>query len=236
VRFLTAKWSHLALLNYPVPTEALTEHLPPGCVPDTSLDGRAYVSLVAFDFLDTRVLGVSWPGFRNFPEINLRAYVRGPGGERGVVFVRELVPQRFVAAMARWTYNEPYLAVPMRSEVREEEGELRVRHRAWVAGMEQTIDVRGEPVCCEVARDGTEAWFKEHRWGFNRSRSGRLIRYEVVHPTWRCFKVKRWELKWDFAKVYGEKWRFLNSDEPATVVLAEGSGVEVRLWNDRTKS
>src|SRR5690242_7043427 len=107
--FLTARWSNLFLLTYAVPRPLLAGRLSPGLELDTRLglvddaaaerfgrDGPAFVSLVAFDFLDTRVLGVPWPGYRNFPEINLRFYVRWPttdgaGVERGVVFVREFV-------------------------------------------------------------------------------------------------------------------------------------------------
>src|SRR4051812_2159224 len=87
--FLTARWSNLCLLTYAVPRALLTPRLPPGLELDTrpgladgptadrfAPDGPAFVSLVAFDFLDTRVLGVPWPGYRNFPEINLRFYVR----------------------------------------------------------------------------------------------------------------------------------------------------------------
>jgi len=58
------------------------------------------VSLVAFDVRDTRVRGVAWPGLRDFPEVNLRFYVR-EGDRRGVVFIRELVPSRAVALVAR---------------------------------------------------------------------------------------------------------------------------------------
>src|SRR3954469_20731239 len=109
--FLTARWSNLCLLTYAVPPALLEPRLPPGLDLDLR-DGQAFVSLVAFDFLDTRVLGVPWPGFRNFPEINLRFYARR-GDERGVVFVREWVPQRLVAWLARTLYNEPYAAAAM---------------------------------------------------------------------------------------------------------------------------
>ncbi|KPV43387.1 hypothetical protein SE17_44325, partial [Kouleothrix aurantiaca] len=62
--FLSARWSNLFLLTYAVPPELLEHRLAPGLTLDTR-DGQAFVSLVAFDFLDTRVLGVPWPGFRN---------------------------------------------------------------------------------------------------------------------------------------------------------------------------
>src|SRR5947207_1663154 len=95
--FLTARWSHLCLWTYPVPPPLLLPHLPTGLELDTR-QGNAFVSLVAFDFLDTRVLRIPWPGHRNFPEINFRTYVRRPAAaapgeppERGVLFLREFI-------------------------------------------------------------------------------------------------------------------------------------------------
>src|SRR3954471_19004784 len=113
--FLTARWSNLCLLTYAVPPALLEPRLPRGLSLDLR-DGQAFVSLVAFDFLDTRVLGVPWPGYRNFPEINLRFYVRHRE-ERGVVFVREFVPRRLVAFLARAIYGEPYVAARMTSQI-----------------------------------------------------------------------------------------------------------------------
>src|SRR5262249_34292929 len=104
--FLTANWINLFVVTYAVPPEILKPFLWPGL----SLDlrgGDAFVSLVVFDFSDTRVRGISWPGYRNFPELNLRFYVR-QGTERGVVFIREIVGKRLVAWIARTLYNEPY--------------------------------------------------------------------------------------------------------------------------------
>jgi uncharacterized protein YqjF (DUF2071 family) len=69
--FLTARWSNLALLTYAVPPEILQPFVPPACELDT-IGEDAFVSLVAFDFLDTRVCGIRWPRCVNFPEINLR--------------------------------------------------------------------------------------------------------------------------------------------------------------------
>src|SRR5689334_13401141 len=97
--FLTARWENLCLVTYTVPPALLEPRLPPGLTLDTR-DGQAFVSLVAFQFLGTRVLGVPWPGYRNFPELNLRYYVRH-GEERGVVFIREFVPRQLVAWLAR---------------------------------------------------------------------------------------------------------------------------------------
>jgi len=116
--FLTAEWRYLVMLNYEVDVTALAPLVPAGTVLDL-WQGRALVSVVGFRFLDTRLRGVAVPFHRNFEEVNLRFYVRrevsdGPA-RRGVVFVRELVPRVAIASLARWAYNEPYRAVPMRS-------------------------------------------------------------------------------------------------------------------------
>src|SRR5690242_1584313 len=140
--FLTARWSNLAIITYNFDPNLLTDYLPPNCELD-AIDGRAFVSLVAFDFLDTRVLDVAWPGFVNFPEINLRFYVRGPGNRRGVSFIRELVPQRSVALIARSIYNEPYVAVPMTSSIDVTRGRINTTHTVRCAGVCNTIRVSG---------------------------------------------------------------------------------------------
>ena len=225
--FLTARWSNLILLTYAVPPDLLRHRLPDELELDTR-DGRAFASLVAFDFLETRVLGVAWPGFRNFPEVNLRFYVRDRrGGERGVMFVREFVPQRFVAWVARTIYNEPYAAVPMRSRVDVSGDAISVAHELTVGGRTHAIRASGDAAAVCPAETSDAHFFKEHRWGFGRSRGGRCIRYEVVHPTWECHAVREWSLDLDWAGVYGPEWAVLQDVRPVSVVLAKGSGVRV---------
>ena len=121
--FLTAHWNNLFLATYAVPPALLEKRLPPGLSLDMR-DGSAFVSLVAFEFLHTRVFGVPWPGYRNFGELNLRFYLR-QGEQRGVAFIREFVPQRLVAWMARFPVQR---AVSRRPHHRDTEGGGRRRH------------------------------------------------------------------------------------------------------------
>lgn len=223
--FLSARWERLCLFNYPVPAEILAPHLPPGLELDR-FEGEPYVSLVAFDFRETRVLGIPWPGFRNFPEINLRFYVRH-GERRGVAFIRELVPNPLVAWIARTLYNEPYRSVRMTSRHEFGKGALTVEHEVSERGVSHTISVCAALDADEPGTDVRAEFFKEHSWGFGISRRGRLLRYEVRHPVWRTHAVASYKLKWDFGTIYGEKWRFLNGTEPASVYLAEGSDILV---------
>ena len=97
----------------------MTRLLPVG----TELDfwnGRTFVSLVGFRFLNTKLLGLPIPFHRNFNEVNLRFYVRrrtAEGWRRGVVFVKEIVPLPAVALIARRVYNENYITLPMRHRI-----------------------------------------------------------------------------------------------------------------------
>jgi hypothetical protein len=224
-RFLTADWRHVCLLTYACPEELLLPHCPPGTELEL-LDGNAHVSLVAFDFLQTRVLGIGWPGFRNFPEINLRFYVTS-GERRGVVFIREYVPSRFVAWLARRLYNEPYLAADMTSEVTHGPDALSVTHHLHRAGTINTLHIVADPTPHLPSVESLDHHFKEHQWGFGTTRSGEQAVYEVRHPHWEVFSVRSFDLDWSWDSVYGPAWAFLGSQKPRSVILAAGSGIEV---------
>jgi hypothetical protein len=215
---LTARWVDLLLVTYPIPDRLLEPRLPPGCSLDR-YQGAALGSLVAFDFVDTKVGGIAWPGFTDFPELNLRFYVRGPDGARGVCFIREYVPSRLVAWIARGLYNEPYRAVPYRKDG--------AAHLLAVGGREHRIAWHsdGEPF---VPEDSSLAHFlKEHQLGFGVDRRGARTTYRVEHPVWRIWPRVEPRLEVDFALLYGEEWRFLGDLEPLSVVHAEGSAIAV---------
>jgi uncharacterized protein YqjF (DUF2071 family) len=223
--FLTARWSNLAILTYEVPPALLDPHLPAGLELDRR-EGSVFASLVAFDFQDTRVWGVAWPGFRRFPEINLRFYVR-QGNRRGVVFIREFVPQALVSWLARAIYNEPYLIAPIESGVAEEASAIATIRRLRWRGRSHAIEVTGRTPAVRPREDSEEHFFKEHQWGFGRDRRGRTLYYEVRHPVWDVYPVRSWSVDFDWAQVYGPAWGFLSAAQPASVVLAAGSAVSV---------
>ena len=215
------------MLTYACPRKLLEPRCPPG----TELDlfhGEAHVSLVAFDFLHTRVLGVGLPGLRDFPEINLRFYVNC-GDRRGVVFIREYVPNRFVAWLARKLYNEPYRAASMSSQRVDAAGAFSVAHHLRVGDSHNDLRLIADRSAYLPVEESLEHHFKEHRWGFGTDRTGQRVDYEVRHPHWEVFPVRSLDLSWNWRDVYGPEWGFLEDSEPVSVMLAAGSGVEV-FW------
>ncbi len=228
--FLAARWANLCLFNYEVDEAVLRPRLPRGFALDR-WQGRVFVSVVAFQFLETRVLGVRWPGFVDFPEINLRFYVVAPDGRRGVVFIREYVPSRLVGWVARAAYNEPYSAAAMTMGVERgvgEAGTLRMRYGIGRRDVLGVITAEVDAAAVGPASEGSlEHHFKEHQWGFGVSRRGHTLVYEVRHPHWRTHRVRSATCEIDWQGLYGPEWAFMRDAKAESMVVAEGSGVEV---------
>lgn len=223
--FLTARWTDLVIASYAVDRALIEPYVPPGCEPDL-WKGSAYVSLVCFDFKSTRVGGIAWPGFVDFPEVNLRAYVRHRKN-RGVIFLRELVPQYFVAWCARFLYGEPYSRASIENEISRSDERVRIAHRFRFGGANNEVIADCEPALELAGPDSAEHFFKEHDRGFGVDRRGRRIEYRVYHPEWRTRRVKSCRIAVDFGRTYGDRWAFLSDRKPDSVVVAEGSHVAV---------
>lgn len=222
--FLTAKWQDLILITYDVDPEVLKPFIPPGLVPDT-IGGRGFLSLVAFDFLDTKIKGMKIPFHVNFPEINLRIYVRN-NDRRGVVFVREFVPRAVIPLVANFLYNEKYEAIPMYSKV--EKGEIiNINHTIEKEHKSFSINIEAKNKPFLPPNDSIQHFFKEHEWGFGTSRGGKLLEYRVEHPFWDVYPVLKCSHNFDFGLVYGSHWEFLNSAKAYNVTYAAGSEIKV---------
>ncbi len=244
--FLTARWTNLALLTYAVDPALLAPVVPAGLELDThpQWPGRGLVSLVAFDFQDCAVLDLRWriPGTHlvNFPEVNLRFYVRTPGAThapstRGVCFIKELVPSRLVSLAARWVYNEPYFAARMRSRTQVRDAQRTVEHHfTSPRGIDHALRVTADDQPFTPPPDSVEHFFKEHDWGFGRDRRGRTLTYRVEHPIWRVYPIQNVHSPVNFGAIYGSQWAFLASQQPVSTVLAEGSHVAVFPCGTRT--
>lgn len=236
--FLTARWVHLVMLNYEVDPAVLLPRVPAGVELD-DWQGRTLVSMVGFQFLDTRVLGVPIPFHRNFEEVNLRFYVRRHVGEevrRGVVFVQEIVPRAAIAWVANVLYNESYVAFPMWHEDRigngdgDGRGDETVTYgwKATRSGPEARLGatISGPPFLPEEGSE--EEFITEHYWGYVAQRDGSTVEYRVEHPQWRVWNAENPEFTCDVSELYGPEFVAGLRGEPRSCFVAEGSEIKVR--------
>jgi uncharacterized protein YqjF (DUF2071 family) len=232
--FLTAEWRWLAMLNYEVEPAILESRVPRG----TELDGwqgRTFVSMVGFRFLDTRVRGWAIPFHRNFEEVNLRFYVRRLGEDgwrRGVVFVREIVPRWAIATLARLVYGENYLALPMRHRQDLPQGEASIRglvEYGWQhKGRWNALSARIAGAARPPAPGSQEEFITEHYWGYAAQRDGGTVEYRVEHPPWPVWRASDCALDCDVAALYGPEFAPSLSGAPSSAFVAAGSPVIVR--------
>jgi len=226
--FLTANWRYIAILNYLVDPHLIAPLVPR----DTEIDfenGETFLSVVGFLFLDTRLLGFPIPLHRDFEEVNLRFYVRRKSADtsrRGVVFIRELVPRRAIALVARAFYGENYVAVPMKHEIEHRDSNLKVefswrRGRKWES---LKMNATGES---QIIPAGSHAEFiTEHYWGYISLRSS-CGEYRVEHPRWKIWNATGFELNADVATLYGEQFVQTLTQAPRSAFIADGSPITV---------
>lgn len=227
--FLSAEWRKLILINYAIEEKHLLPYLPAGTQLDT-YNGICYVSLVGFMFVNTKLKGIPVPFHQNFEEVNLRFYVKHKtknGAERrGVVFIKEIVPKMMISFVANTLYGEHYETMDMDHSWNERDGLLEVEYKIekdqWYS-MKVIADTASEeiPVSCEAE------FITEHYWGYTKLSDTETSEYEVWHPRWKVHPVKSYSCDFDFGKVYGSDFAFINDLKPFSVMLAEGSEIKV---------
>ncbi|MGA2981931.1 MAG: DUF2071 domain-containing protein [Terriglobales bacterium] len=233
--FLTAEWQHLAMLNYEVDAGLLLPFVPAG----TELDHwskKVFISLVGFRFLKTKMFGLlPIPMHSNFEEVNLRFYVRrqtrsqaGNEVRRGVVFIREMVPRRAIAFVARRFYNENYVALPMAHEIHSAgDNRLRVAYRWQSRKGWNEINVETDGNSELPGENSIEQFITEHYWGYAAQPGGGCMEYRVTHPSWRVWQVRGSAFEGDAEEFYGKEIAAVLRGKPQSAFLAEGSAVTV---------
>ncbi len=218
------------MLNYPVEPAVLQPLVPPGVELD-AFASVTYISIVGFLFLDTRVCGIAFPLHRNFEEVNLRFYVRhraAEGWRRGVVFVKEIVPRRAIATLARRLYGEPYECFPMSHEVGHEGATLHCRYEWRRQSRREFVAASAEDEAQPIVAGSLEEFITEHYWGYTaRGRAG-CTQYQVEHPRWRVWQAKAAEFEADVVSLYGPQFVAPLAGPPSSAFIADGSSIVVR--------
>lgn len=227
--FLTAEWQKLVMVNYEVDQSILKPYLPYGTEIDF-FEGKCYVSLVGFMFLNTKLLGFKIPFHRNFEEVNLRFYVKRKteeGYKRGVVFIKEIVPKSAITFVANTFYNENYETLPMKHSWGIKEGSLKVTYQ-WKKNKKwNSIQVEAESSLNKIEENSLIEFISEHYWGYAKEDDKSTTEYEVKHPKWKYYSIKNHNISIDFESNYGSNFSFLNIRNPSSVIVLEGSEISV---------
>jgi uncharacterized protein YqjF (DUF2071 family) len=227
--FLSAEWRDLVILNYEVDPLLLHRYVPPGTELDT-FDGKTFVSLVGFRFLQTKIFGfAAVPFHANFDEVNLRLYVRRPERSevrRGVVFIREIVPRTAIALVANLGYGENYSAHPMRHSISLSAHGGPARYEWRLDEQWCGIEANAAGTAKQPAEGSFERFITEHYWGYS-ARRGNCFEYRVAHEPWRVWASSAARFYGNAEPLYGSQLGAIIHPTPDSALIAEGSPVLV---------
>jgi uncharacterized protein YqjF (DUF2071 family) len=182
-------WQSLTFLHWRYDEAQVRPLVPAGLQLDT-WDGSAWVSLAPFMLRDLHAPGLPpVPVLSHFPETNLRTYVRGPDGYRGIWFF-SLDAARLTAVLgARTSFGLPYMWARMK--VIREGGRVHYRSaRLWPFGG-AINDMIVEPGELYEARElGELDHFLTARFRLYALRRGRLSFAQVEHPRWPLARAR----------------------------------------------
>jgi uncharacterized protein YqjF (DUF2071 family) len=193
VPLLRASWRTVTFVHWFVEPDRIQALLPDRLTVDV-YDGTAWVGLTPFVMADMRPPGVpdlpsvpSLPRLKKWarvadvsstPETNLRTYVRGPDGRRGLWFLTIDAGSAAFAAAARAAVGAPYHHADMSVETH---GDT-VTYTGSRSGAPESyrIEVRpGE----KIAPTDLETWLTS-RWRAYTVHLGRLLVTPVEHEPW----------------------------------------------------
>jgi uncharacterized protein YqjF (DUF2071 family) len=186
---VTQRWNDLLFAHWPVPSATLAKLLPEWLEPDT-YQGSAWLGVVPFWLDRIRIRGVPpLPGFRSFPDLNLRTYVRDQStGTPGVYSFSFDASNIFAIAMARVLFHLPYYWANMRFEQRSEREFAFSSCRRFTDGkIIFNARYRGLGPTRKTAEHSPgsfEYFFSERSCLFSANRAGQPIRAHLHHVPW----------------------------------------------------
>lgn len=181
---LTMVWEELLFAHWPVRPKMLADLIPAGLDLET-FDGDAWLGVVPFRMADVRPRFLPpFPTTANFPELNVRTYVRH--GERpGVWFFSLDAASRLSVRGARFAFHLPYFDARMTC-ARDGEAVRYASERTHRGALPAEFRARYAPTGpLEFTRPGTlEHWLTERYCLYAADRRGRLFRADVHHAPW----------------------------------------------------
>ena len=234
--FVHAAWNNLIMANYSISPDPLLPFVPHKTQLD-SFEGKTFLSLVGFMFLNTKIMGFGVPYHINFEEVNLRFYVKhNKGGEwiRGVTFIKEIVPKPAITLIANNLYKEKYVTMKMKHFHRESETALETGYEWKDKDKWHALTAISQKKSSPMRVGSEEEFIAEHLWGFTKVNETKTYAYEVQHPRWEIFPVTDYKIECDFTSLYGQEFSFLNNEKPSSVFMAKGS--EVKIFPKKTLS
>ncbi len=181
---MAQQWRDLLFAHWPVSQAILRPHIPAGLEIDT-FNGQAWLAVVPFLMRGVRLrYAPAVPGTSEFPELNLRTYVKR-AGKPGVWFFSLDAANSLAVTVARAWFQLPYYRARMRCEEQlgwiEYESE-RIHRDAPVAIFRGRY--RGAGRIFQAQAGTLEHFLIERYCLYSATPQGKVLRGDIHHPPW----------------------------------------------------
>lgn len=181
---MAQEWRDLMFAHWPVSVEILRMHVPPGLEIDTN-QGQAWLAVVPFLMSGVRLRYLpAIPGTSEFPELNLRTYVKRDG-KPGVWFFSLDAANSLAVAVARSWFQLPYFRARMRCE--EDSGWIEYESKRIHDGAADVLfrgRYRGVGNAFRPKPGSLEHFLVERYCLYSVNQDPKLLRGEIHHPPW----------------------------------------------------
>lgn len=205
---MTQRWNDLLFAHWPIPVSLMERLLPEWLEPDT-YDGSAWLGSVPFWLDRLKIRGVPpIPGLRNFPDLNLRTYVRDRFARTPGIYCFSIDSSNLLAvAMAHVVYHLPYKLAEMQMEPRAEREFAFYSRRRFTRG-DVIFKARYRGLgptykTAEIRPGSLEYFFSERNCVFSTNRAGEPIRANLHHVPWPLEEAEAEIERNDLARAVG---------------------------------
>lgn len=210
------EWNKVIFLHWEVEPELLKPFLPKAIELDT-IDGKAWVSLVAFDMNHIGMRSFpKLPHISDFHEINIRTYIKSKG-KSSVYFLSMEGSKRSSCNILKVLSKFPYES----SKMKRTDYSYESQNSTAQNSLELIYRLKTE----SFQKDEIDIWLTE-RYAVFQEYKNKLIEYDVHHVEWPIQPISLKELKLEYPK-----FNHLISDQPKRVHYSEG--VKVLTWDKR---
>ncbi len=226
---MTQRWNDLLFAHWPIAAPQIQALLPEWLEAD-SFQGSAWLGAVPFWLDRIKVRDIpTIPGLRNFPDLNLRTYVRDRfTGTPGFYCFSVDSSNLLAVAAAHAVYHLPYCLAEMRMEARSER-EFAFYSRRRFSRQPVIFKARYRGLgptrkTVEIRPGSLEYFFTERPCVFSSNRAGQPIRTNLYHVPWPLEEAEAEIERNDLASAVGIE---LPNQEP---VLHYSRRLAVYVW------
>jgi len=205
---MTQRWNDLLFVHWPVPASEIAPLLPEGLEPDV-FEGSSWLGVVPFWLDRIKVRGVpTSPGMRNFPDLNVRTYVRDERTHTpGMYFFSLDATNLLAVVLAHTFFHLPYHWAEMHLDQRSErEFSFYSRRRLTDESVIFKARYRGLGPTRKLAEGGSgtlEYFLMERSSLYTRNHAGQAVRANLHHVPWPLEEADAEIERNDLAKAIG---------------------------------